>query len=474
MAIPKEILEIERPKGTVVKFVNGHYYVVKRTSTYVNGRRVPKDLGTIGKIIDGKYVERDNIILKKQVDIKDYGDVVICNNMGKKILEALEAVFDPKDAIKIYVIALLRAVYGDVTARDLAYRYKTSYVSELYKDVALSESRISPFLESIGQSYLKIVEFMRNDFDATKANTVLIDGTLKNNNSSTTFSQWSRKGKVKNSEDMSILYAYDVERKEPVASKPFPGNMLDSTAFLDFFNDIDLTKCLIILDKGFWNEKDINAIKARNDVSYLIPTKRNASQLKELKLTEQYSGILEIADKNVQWKKVENDGTFYYSFKDIKLARDEASTYIKKMKKKGQFDYEKYAAKENSFGTIVFESNTDMDPKDIYLAYMERWEIEVMFKFFKSIVDLPPGRVHNDYRTYAIEFINLIAIKIACRTKSFISSKEKLDKYSYIQIMNYLSSIKSVRTYEDRNKWRTTTPLKYVEEIATELDVLPM
>ena len=63
MAIPSEILAVVRPKGTVVKYVKGHYYVVKRTSKYVKGRRVPVDLGIIGSIVDGKYVERQTPVL---------------------------------------------------------------------------------------------------------------------------------------------------------------------------------------------------------------------------------------------------------------------------------------------------------------------------------------------------------------------------------------------------------------------------
>ena len=53
----KEILAIERPKSTRVKYSNGRYLVIKRTSKRVGSRTVPVELGTIGEIKDGKYVE---------------------------------------------------------------------------------------------------------------------------------------------------------------------------------------------------------------------------------------------------------------------------------------------------------------------------------------------------------------------------------------------------------------------------------
>ena len=88
MPIPKEILAVERPKSTVVKFRLGRYLVVKRTSKRVNGKAKPVDLGTIGEIIDGKYVEIRPVPKKqkKQIDIKDYGEFALCNKAAGDLL----------------------------------------------------------------------------------------------------------------------------------------------------------------------------------------------------------------------------------------------------------------------------------------------------------------------------------------------------------------------------------------------------
>ena len=59
MSIPEEIKSVPRPKGTIVKEGFGRYFVIKRTSRRVPGKATPRtvDLGTIGEIVDGKYVE---------------------------------------------------------------------------------------------------------------------------------------------------------------------------------------------------------------------------------------------------------------------------------------------------------------------------------------------------------------------------------------------------------------------------------
>ena len=90
MAIPKEILAVARPSSTVVKQRGTRFVVIKRTSKRVGKRVVPVDLGTVGEIIDGRFVERKKVVPRqKTIDIKDYGEVALCNKHGKDLLDEL-------------------------------------------------------------------------------------------------------------------------------------------------------------------------------------------------------------------------------------------------------------------------------------------------------------------------------------------------------------------------------------------------
>ena len=124
MAIPKDILAVQRPSSTVVKQRGTRFVVVKRTSKRVGNRVVPVDIGTVGEIIDGRFVERKpESPRKKTIDIKDYGEVALCNKHGKDLLDELARVWDLNDAKRLYTIALLRAAYGDIKNRDLLLQY---------------------------------------------------------------------------------------------------------------------------------------------------------------------------------------------------------------------------------------------------------------------------------------------------------------------------------------------------------------
>ena len=64
MAIPKEILAVERPSSTKVRNINGRYKVVKRTSVRFGKKNYPVDLGTVGEIVDGRFMEDKGAVLK--------------------------------------------------------------------------------------------------------------------------------------------------------------------------------------------------------------------------------------------------------------------------------------------------------------------------------------------------------------------------------------------------------------------------
>ncbi len=107
MPIPAEILAVERPRNTRVKKSGDRYLVIKRTCKRVDGRNIPVELGTIGEIIDGKYVAKRDEPKPKGIDILDFGETELCRSCAGDLLQDLAKVWDLQDAKRIYVIALV-------------------------------------------------------------------------------------------------------------------------------------------------------------------------------------------------------------------------------------------------------------------------------------------------------------------------------------------------------------------------------
>ena len=472
MAVPKEILKVERPKNTVVKQSGKHFYVVSRTSKYVNGRRIPVDLETVGKIIDYKFIPKSNPISLKQIDIKDYGQVALITNFSKDILENLLKYFNDIDAFKIYTIALLRAIYSNCNNNNLSFYYDTSFISEYFPNVHLSEKTISNFLDMMGRNYGKINNYLKarlNDLNSDSE--IIIDGTLKTNNSQVNaFSEYSRKGKIKHSKDISLIYAFNSITKEPVVSKVYSGNTLDSSAFKDFIKGFSLNKGLIMGDKGFLTNENYELLCKQNNLKFLFPIKRNLKEIKDLDLLN-YEGILDFKEEKVLYKKTKiNDNLIYYAYKNTKLEQEEKENYLALRQKNEDFSNEEIKIKQDQFGTIVYKSNCDMKPLDIYLLYRKRWEIEVMINFYKSNLYFDKVNVSSTYSVIATEFINLLSSIISMRVKNYLIKKELLKKFSYKQIMKFLDRVKAIKS-SCSDKWEMNCSLKNVLSLCELLDI---
>lgn len=406
----------------------------------------------------------------KTVDIKDYGEVTLCNALGKDLLDELLKVYDRSDAIRLYVMALLRASYGNIKNRDLQLQYETSFASEKYPGVHLSEKAVSAFLQEKGQAYSLICEFMKNRVELFAGKNIVVDDMLKDYNYEvSSMSEFSRKARTKGSKDLSLLYAFDPESKEPIAAKPYAGNMLDQTTIKDFVSEYQINKGLIIFDKGFWNEELFEDIDKKEGLSYIIPLKQNSKFIKNYEMDNPTEALQGYEDGTILYKKVRmQNGKYLYAFRDPKLASEQEIAYVQQGKKKDKFDAERYTEKKSLFGLIVFKSKANLDPLIVYLAYSQRWSIEIFFNLYKNIMDRDTVNVHGDYRLYATEFINFLSTIISSRAKNLFVKKELNKHHSYKQIFKYLSKYKKVKISE-KSSWKSCTMPKYIKELVDTL-----
>ena len=241
--------------------------------------------------------------------------------------------------------------------------------------------------------------------------------------------------------------------------------MLDMTSVEDFVNEYKISKGLIVMDKGFYHKNSIKTIKNMG-LTYIIPLKQSSSKITNNDMNQNISSLLPgYKDQHIFYKKKElEDGSFLYSFRDPKGAYDQEIGYLSRTTKKGTYSEEKYLDKQSEFGLIVFESNADLDAQDIYAAYKERWDIEVVFKLYKDILDRDEVNVQGDYRLFATEFINFLSAILVCRTKKLLAETGLNKTYSYKQILRFLNKAHKIRyTRDGASLWKDNKRLKYIK-----------
>ena len=128
------------------------------------------------------------------------------------------------------------------------------------------------------------------------------------------------------------------------------------------------------------------------------------------------------------------------------------------------------AEKQRSFGTIVLESDCDLSLENAYAAYAERWEIEVVMRFYKSACQFDDTRVQDDYSVIGAEFCDFLATVLTFRLIKAFDAVKLLEKNTYKKVMASLKRAKKIRI-EDKN-WQLIKVAPAVIEIMQKLTLL--
>ena len=483
MAIPSEILAVERPRNTFV-VAYGKDRNLYGVRMYVGCRRegkrnIPIKGPTIGHIRDGRYIPtgEDPAFAPTPppaVELKDWANAELCNKLFSDILGDLEVEYPPDMALKIWSVAVLRVCNRGANDYELKEMYDESFLSVLRPGAALSKNTVSELHKDVGRAFSRIVRFMRRRAEAIGADaSVLLDGTLKSNESRVnSLSDFSRKAKTKGTRDISVLYAFDLDRMEPVCSKCYPGNMLDVTAYGDFVSECGVKRGVLVADKGFPASASARHRAENPDLHYLNPIRRNATFIRTHRMLE-FEGVLPDRE-GVSYKKAKAEGKdkWLYSFRDAARASAEDRSWLERAKAEGRYVHAEYEEARRSFGTIVLECDLDLDPGKVYKMYEERWEIEIVMRYYKSACEFDETRVHGDYSVIGSEFCDFLATVLTFRLIKAFDKAGLLKKMNYSRIMSLLRRAKKVRVGDD-GEWRLVRINPKLEKMLAVLGLTP-
>jgi hypothetical protein len=470
MGVLENIRRIDRPKNTIIvdsgrDGVN-RYSVRERLGVkYIKGGNPQPENGrVIGHIIDGRFVPVTDR-MSDEPDSLSYGVAALAKSVSDDLFEDLLAVYPPNEAAAVMASAMLKVARPNIAANRYSTHYGRTFVSTYYPNVAMSKNSVGSLFKKLGMDGKKRKAFYASRMARVAPNHhIAIDGTLKQDTSTVNdLSSFSYKARVKGCKDVSVLYAYEIETMEPLCAEVFPGNSIDASSFSAFINDNNITKGMIITDKGFPISAIEEDLKVRPDLHYMAPIKRNDRRIGENGMLE-FKEVVTGTDKSVVGKKVDlKNGKYLYSFRDSYRAGMEERSFITKSKKKKTFDSDTYLSHRDTYGVIVFESDVDMSLSQVYNAYEDRWLLELLFAQYKGEESLDSTNVQGDYSLIGAEFVNFIATVMTSRMVRKAGNAKLLDVMTYGDLMDDLSSAwrQSGSTDKPRSadkKWVHTLP----------------
>lgn len=168
--------------------------------------------------------------------------------------------------MRTYAIAVLRSVEPDISDYELDETYQDTWLSIKYPGIGLSRNTVSEHISQLGRTCSRISKFMVMRAGRVNVDHVVVDGTLKSDESKVnTFSDFSRKALKKGTRDISVIYAYNVETGEPICSKAYPGNTIDIAAW-------GTSSVRTMWIKGLWSQTRDSAIGRRRNRSMTVRT----------------------------------------------------------------------------------------------------------------------------------------------------------------------------------------------------------
>lgn len=467
-----------RRKGTELRLLNGRYYLYEVTSKWDPEKKRSKKITgkLLGKITkeDG-FIESDKAKLRKKefvvskLVVKEYGVAAFIDSYMNKYKTLLCSHF-PDHWKEILALAYSKFAYKSAM-KNVEFHYLNSYLSEDYPGLELSPKKLVMLLKEIGVQRPQITSFFKEFVSAN--DNILFDGTdLISNSKKMSICKFGKSKKGTYDSMANVMFIFSVGSQLPVYYRILPGNIKDIKAFKLCLEESHIVDAVIIADKGFYSESNIELLK-KEQLKFIVPLRRNSSLINYDNIK---NGGKETSDG---FFKFENRIIWYYSDKradsniniylDEELKAEEIKDYLNRTEKLPEsYNIKEFYAKQYRFGTIALMNNLDEAPEKIFINYKSRSQIETMINALKNIIDADKSYMQNEQSLEAWMFINYLALHWYYKIIQLLKSKELNNKYSPMDLILFLKEVRKVKINE---QWHNAEITRKNKELLDLLEI---
>ena len=469
-----------KKKGTELRCINGYYYLYEVTSKWnPEIKRSKKITGRLlGKITrkDG-FIESEKEKLRKQrvkiekVKIKEYGVSSFIESHLSDYTMLIKKHF-PEQWETIIALVYGRLLFQS-PLKNMGFYFQHSYMSEQFSEINLSAKTIGIFLKELGYKRDVIVDFFKEFKTANDC--IIFDGS--------DFCSESKKmglcelGKSKKGiyqPLVNTLFIFSVRLQLPIYYRLLPGNIKDVKAFKLCLKESGVRDATIIADKGFYSKSNIDRLD-HELLEYIIPLRRDNPLINYAKLNindkKNFEGYFEYENRFIWYYTIElkEEKKKVYVFLDEELKTNEQKDYLLRVDKKIEgYSIEQFYTKQKTLGSIALYSNTLKNPKEIYLDYKSRNQIEGMIDTMKNVLESDKTYMQNEQILEGWMFINYIALHWYYRIYQLLVKNELNSKFSP---SDFLIMLKEIRKVKINEYWYTGEVIQRTTDLLAKLNV---
>ena len=154
---------------------------------------------------------------------------------------------------------------------------------------------------------------------------------------------------------------------------------------------------------------------------------------------------------------------------DETLKAKEERDYLQRLEANIEnYSNEGFMEKQSSFGTIAFHTNLQVDPKEIYILYKTRGEIEQTFDFLKNLLEQDHTYLQDKYAVEAWAFINHISLMLVYEIYAKLREAKLLSKYS---VRDFIIHLKYIQCIKVNSSWITGEISLKTQKLLDSIDV---
>lgn len=326
-----------------------------------------------------------------------------------------------------------------------------SYMSDICGDISISEGSVRKFIAGLGSKQDRIDAFMKSQ--VMPGTTLLFDGTSIFTKSADSLAAKGYNPDHSLDPQARLLYVFEKDSHKPVFYRVVQGSIVDKSAFMDTVNAAGCSDCIIIADKGFYSKPNVSAL-LNAGMRYILPLQENTVNVEPEFYQNPSDGKWDNVfsyNKRAVWcrkRRSGNRGNFIYTFRDDSRRAELVGHFVERAEK----DYgeeerrPKDVVNEVRMGYFSFCSNLDVEPREIYLDYKERWDIEQCFDYLKNSVSTNASHAHTDDYFRGWAFLNHVSLLYYYGLLNAVRNTKLDDRYSAEDVLKLTKNIYRVDT----------------------------
>ncbi len=513
---PGWVAGFDRPRGTEIKQIRGHWYLYERSWRYdpairrsrkVSGRCLGKITpeGLVPSVSRAERAERAAAAAPAPAvsDVVEVGASALAWSLTGDLREALGRHF-PGSWREVYALAVVRAVREPALGR-CALHLEDSALFEALGRPSLAPARVSALLRDLGRSRAEACVLMREAL--ADGGLLLFDGhRILSASRGCDLAEPGYDSKARFRPQPNLLYAFSEGEGcgTPAYYKRYSGGTADVTAFPDLVAEIGeaAAGCTAVADKGFGSEDDFDVLLGAG-LHYVVPLKRGSS-LTEGEVPEGpsgWEGAFTYNGRAVLCRALPREGFTVHLFLDTEpchretgdaAARLEAANERRagelereerrRSKGKGKLTDEELAGlrpldlaselgDRREMGTIAIRTDrAELSSRAVYEIYKRRQAVEQFFKTYADTLEMDATWMRSDEATEGLLFLNHLSATVATRVLGAIAEAGQDRQVSYRDCVQTLRKVRACRTAEG---WAAVPVQKRVRSLCDKLGVDP-